>query len=251
MKYPQFDYYPQCCNSSGFQMAEYWSKHWESRTDYRRDLRTEPLWETIKDIISNKGLVLEAGCGSGQWVVFFNGLGHYSIGVDFSVQPLMHAKKQNPALKLIACDLRSMPFRNDSFDYIYCNGAVEHDVEGPEAALREFCRVLKPSGKLMCSVPCLNVERLFSLWWIALRDWLKKRKFLRCIAGKKDPFEFYQYLFTPLEYRARLESCGFKVMAIRPYGFRKKGRLQKTISYFADKNLEFYNPHMMMAICQK
>jgi ubiquinone/menaquinone biosynthesis C-methylase UbiE len=251
MKYPQFDYYPGECSTGRFGVIDYWSRHWELRVNQRRDLRSEPIWTTMQDILCDRGIVLEAGCGSAQWVVLFDSLGHSCIGVDFSVQSLIHAHKRNSSLRLLACDLRSMPFQNAFFDYIFCNGAVEHDVGGPETALREFCRVLKPSGRLMCSVPCLNVERLIFLWWIALRDWLKKRKLIRRLAGKTDPFEFYQYLFTPKEYRTRLESSGFQVLALRPYGFRKKSRLQQGLSIVAGKKLEFYNPHMMMAICRK
>jgi SAM-dependent methyltransferase len=252
MKYAQFDYFPAECAHQEPSAIDYWSQHWKVHDSWRRDLRAEPIWMTIEDVIGQKmGSVLEAGCGTAQWVAFFDCFGHAAVGVDFSVLSLIQARKRNSTAKLLASDLRKLPFINESFDYIYCNGAVEHDPAGPEAALREFYRVLKPSGRLMCSVPCLNLERLLMLFWIAVRDWLKKRALLRRIAGKTDPFRFYQYLFSPEEYRERLESCGFSVLALRPYGFRKDGRLQRALGLFAGRYSQFYNPHMMMAICRK
>src|SRR5438874_1812285 len=51
-----------------------------------------------------------------------------------------------------------LPFSDQSFDYITCLEGLEH-IENPQQAMREFARVLKPSGHLIVSVPnILNIE---------------------------------------------------------------------------------------------
>jgi SAM-dependent methyltransferase len=253
MRYTQFDYHPTPSEGVGDtqQMAAWWSDHWDDRIDLKRDLHDEPLWATIEDVIDRPGRILEAGCGPGQWVQFFDKLGHTTVGVDYASTALQAGKRVNRALRMLAADLRRLPFPDESFDYICSNGAVEHDIEGPEAALRELHRVLRASGRLMCSVPCLNVERRLLLGWLVTRDWLKRREWLRRLAGKADPFEFYQYVYSPGTYRSILERCGFEVLALRPYGVPAEGSVRRLVARLFGQLSNFYNPHMMMAICRK
>jgi ubiquinone/menaquinone biosynthesis C-methylase UbiE len=65
-----------------------------------------------------------------------------------------------PELKIEIGDLnRSLPYRDDSFDYLICLEGIEH-TENPSNAIREFQRVLKKGGKLILSTPnFLNIER--------------------------------------------------------------------------------------------
>lgn len=253
MKYTQFDYHPTPPNGldGRQQMAAWWSSHWDGRVDMTRDLHYEPLWPTIEDVVGPPGRLLEAGCGPGQWVQFFDKLGHTTIGVDYASTALLAGKHTNTALRLLVADLRRLPFGNESFDYIYSNGAVEHDIAGPEAALREFHRLLSPSGWLMCSVPCLNIERRLLLGWLVARNWLKRRPWLRRLARKTEPFEFYQYVYSPGTYLSILQRCGFEVQALRPYGFPIGSSMRSALARIVGVFSDFYNPHMMMAICRK
>ena len=148
-------------------------------------------------------------------------------------------------------DVRQLPFADATFDTVVSFGAIEHDIGGPDPSLREFFRVLRPSGRLLCSVPCLNAERLATLPWLALRDWLKCRPTLRRLAGKEEPFEFYEYYFTPPTYRAILERAGFVVDDMRTYGVSTASPVAQKLSAPLSRRVRFYNPHMMMAICRR
>ena len=75
-------------------------------------------------------------------------------------------RTRNPTLRLMQADFRSLPFGDRSFDYVVSFGAVKHDIDGSEKALRESRRVLKPNGKLLCSVPCLNLYRAAGYPWV-------------------------------------------------------------------------------------
>jgi SAM-dependent methyltransferase len=250
MRYAAYDYHP-ASNGTGEAMVSWWSTHWEGRRGLKRDLRDEPLWPSIEDVLRTPGRVLEAGCGSGQWVQFFESLGHWPVGLDYADSGLRVGKAANGGLRLLRGDFRSLPFASEVFDYVVSLGAVEHDIRGPEAALRDFHRVLAPGGRLMCSVPCLNIERRLLLPWTILRDWLKRRPTLRRLKGKTDPFEFYQYMFTPAEYVRVLSGCGFVVEDVRTYALSTRSALGKRVGSVLRRVWPFYNPHMMMAVCRK
>jgi len=251
MRYASFDYHPAVAAGSADQMQAWWGTHWTGQERLDRDLTKEPLWPTIADVLREPGLVLEAGCGYGQWVYFLETRGHTVVGLDYAHTGLAGARRHHSALRLMQADFRRLPFPSGTFDYIVSLGAVEHDGRGPEAALREFHRTLKPSGRLMCSVPCLNVERVMQLPWFVVRDWLKRRPLLRRLKGKRDPFEFYEFLFTPATYTRILEDAGFVVESMRTYGVSTRSKALRGVAAAMNNVVPFYNPHMMMAICRR
>jgi len=225
--------------------------HWKGREGLKVDMTDEALWPTISDIVEQPGRLLEAGCGTGQWVQFFVRQGHDAVGIDYAESGLNVGRKYNSSLELIQADFRKLPFADESFDYITSFGAVEHDVDGPEDALKEFYRVLKPTGQLMCSVPCLNACRTITLPWLMIKRWLKCRKMLRKICGKTLPYEFYEYMWSPREYARILRRCGFQLRDMRGYGTSGASQLSRLFRHVFGRKCRFYSDHMMMAVCRK
>lgn len=64
--------------------------------------------------------------------------------------------------------MRSLPFRDDSFDAIYSMGTIEHFDE-TEQAVREMRRVLKPGGRAIIGVPNRHDPFLRPLFATALQ----------------------------------------------------------------------------------
>lgn len=249
MIYAQHDYVP--IPSSEGANAEFWERHWEGRVGIETDLSDHAAFATVREILARPGLALEAGCGTGQWVRWFDRLGHTTIGIDFAETGLRVARRADPSLRLGRADFTRLPFESATFDYVYSDGAVEHDVRGPDRALREFHRVLKPTGTLMCSVPCLNSMRCAAYPLLVMRDWLKRRALLRALWRKVEPFEFYQYVYSPGAYRRILERCGFRVLELRPYLEMPRPAWMSRVARRIRRFVPFFDMHMMMAICRR
>jgi len=251
MHFIEYDYHELNQSEAHPSMDCTWDTHWRGRKGLKEDLSDEPLWPTISDYLNVPGRLLEAGCGTGQWVQFLGKLGHDVIGVDYAASGLEIGREHNPNLNLIKADFRNLPFEKDSFDYIVSFGAIEHDINGPEEALREFLRVLKPNGRFMCSVPCLNFYWIVGYPWQLIKKWLKCRKTLRRLWGKKKPFIFYQYVWSAGEYKNILNKCGWGVIDIRGYCPVTKLRRKRFFDSIVNKIDPLYSAHMMMAICRK
>ena len=98
--------------------------------------------------------VLEVGCGSGQlWLVNHHRqpAGWHVTLADLSAGMLATAHDQlssyDRALRFVVHDAQALPFAEHSFDAIIANHMLYHVPNRP-AAYAEFCRVLKPSGRL-------------------------------------------------------------------------------------------------------
>ena len=95
------------------------------------------------------GDVLEVGAGTGElW---------HRIGprrrltlTDFS--PAMCARlREVPGARVQRCDATRLPFRDGAVDAVIANHMLYH-LDDPDAALREFARVLRPGGRLAVAV---------------------------------------------------------------------------------------------------
>jgi SAM-dependent methyltransferase len=94
-------------------------------------------------------------------------------------------------------DIRSLPFADASFDFVYTMGTIEH-VREYELAIREVSRVLKPGG-----IAVIGVPHKWDLFLRPLLVWVLER------------FELYPYsperAFGAAELRATVERNGLTV----------------------------------------
>jgi SAM-dependent methyltransferase len=96
--------------------------------------------------------VLDAGCGTGALLERLSQDPEEEVyGVDFSRDALAFSRQRGQS-RLVQGDLTALPFASDSFDLVTALDVVEH-VERDVDALREICRVLRPGGVLLVSVP--------------------------------------------------------------------------------------------------
>jgi SAM-dependent methyltransferase len=187
---------------------EFWSEHWGGHTPEQllAIARTSPLTDLIVAALPKTGVVLEAGCGLGQYVLLLRERGWRAVGVDWSTDALAAARRVSP-VPLATMGLTALALRTGAIAAYVSLGVVEHDPAGPGAILAEAHRVLAPGGTLVISVPYVNGVRRLGAGWIR-----RQNRTLAAAGGK-----FYQYAFTRAELLAALGRHGFTPLAVHPY----------------------------------
>jgi len=89
--------------------------------------------------------VLDVGCRDNSASDFFNSISMKWSGCDI--------KPDYPKGNIVECDMTSLHFPNESFDFVFICHSLEH-CENPLLALREARRVLKKDGYVFISLPC-------------------------------------------------------------------------------------------------
>ncbi len=96
--------------------------------------------------------ILEIGCGSGAnlWMVAREGFD--TTGSDFSSEGLKYCEETmdhwGVKAHLVHADMMSLPFEDNSFDYVFEIMAMQHlDFEQHKVALSEVERILKDGGE--------------------------------------------------------------------------------------------------------
>jgi len=113
-----------------------------------------PEFDWLFNRIASKmkeGRVLDVGCETGYLLSKLNlppGLLH---GVDVASGAINIAKNRVTRGNFCVANVRNIPYKSDTFDYLLCTEVLEH-VEG-DAAVKECYRVLKPGGVAFFTVP--------------------------------------------------------------------------------------------------
>jgi SAM-dependent methyltransferase/uncharacterized protein YbaR (Trm112 family) len=99
--------------------------------------------------------LLEVGCGTGPLLVAARGC-PLTVGVDIALRWLVVAKKRleeaGVNAPLICACAEALPLRDDCFDRVVADSALEH-FRDQRAALREARRVMKSGGALCLATP--------------------------------------------------------------------------------------------------
>jgi SAM-dependent methyltransferase len=115
------------------------------------------LLEKVVDIFrgQKRGVVLDAGCGDGDYSRRLGELGFQVVAMDVDEQRF----KYRSQVEFRKGDVtQPMPFGDDSFDYILFLEVVEH-LKDPYTVMQELNRILKEGGNLLLSTPnILNLK---------------------------------------------------------------------------------------------
>lgn len=184
---------------------------WDAIAPSWAERRKQSWPETEAFLKSQKGLVLDHGCGSGRNFQ----KGGKIVGIDFSKQQLLGAKEMLAERKLeahLVCgEIKKLPFSNGTFDAGMSISVIQC-VKGSanrKKALEELNRVLKKDSEVMITVWNRDQPR-FKGRKEGLIPWnFDGRTYMR-----------YYYLFDEKELRKALENAGFEVLSLQGSALR-------------------------------
>jgi len=156
--------------------------------DFTRDKLLDLLTYVNTELLSsNDSVYLEIGCGPsflGKYLLENSKVNF--VGVDFNYNALLVLKNyfKSLAIKktrylLIHTDIRNMPIKNDTIDFIYGGGVIEHVKDTP-SVLDELYRVLKIDGVSLNTIPAFNLFWLCR-FWMSIPSFSILRKFFEFI----------------------------------------------------------------------
>ncbi len=104
----------------------------------------------VNQSVSQRGSLLDIGCGSGWSSYLFSKEGYQVVGIDLNAEAF--ESPTAPNLTLVQGSAINLPFEDASFDVVASHQAIEH-IPDPQTAIREMIRVLKPGGILCIVAP--------------------------------------------------------------------------------------------------
>lgn len=133
--------------------------------------------------------VVEVGCGDGALLALLKS--HCEVqGVEASESGIAACAARGIPVHHLDASNAPLPFSDRSFDIVVCLETLEH-LTDPYHALTEMRRVLRPEGRLICSVPN-------PLWGHLM---------------------IYPGLFRFKNFKQFLEQCGFRILRVKPWQY--------------------------------
>jgi SAM-dependent methyltransferase len=114
--------------------AEAWSKHWGRLA--------APARAAVADAarIGAGTRLLDAGCGTGEFLALALQRGATATGIDLNPDMLAIARRRAPEAELREGDITTLPYDDDAFDIVTAFNAVQFTADVP-ATIAELARV--------------------------------------------------------------------------------------------------------------
>ncbi|APH38765.1 class I SAM-dependent methyltransferase [Methanohalophilus halophilus] len=117
--------------------------------EYRHVRWAGPLdISSLQEELEGGELILDAGCGHGRYAIPLS-REYTTMGCDVSQRGLLRLQEK-AELPLCRASITDLPFPEDSFDVVLCQGVLQHLFEAErKQAADQMTNVLKPEGKLI------------------------------------------------------------------------------------------------------
>jgi len=110
----------------------------------------------VRNFLGNSlGIAVDIGCGPGVFTRYVARRSKHLISLDIDCDSLERVKSRHRSLHnayFVATSVIPLPLPNERVDTVLFLEVLEHLVDD-SAALGEICRVLRPGGRLIISVP--------------------------------------------------------------------------------------------------
>ncbi len=133
------------------------SRTYDDKEDLFRFSKNNPTISTIESYIEDGVSILEIGSGTGELILYLQNKypGCKMFGLDFSTESIVRSKniarQFNIPVSFMQGDIKSMPFKDESFDIIFGDQVIGH-MDNLDSALKEVYRVTKKEGIVAFSV---------------------------------------------------------------------------------------------------
>ncbi|MBI4893821.1 MAG: class I SAM-dependent methyltransferase [Acidobacteria bacterium] len=151
------------------------------------------------------GKVLDLGAGGGELSRRLSGCGYDITAADFLPGALVQLQRENRGIRALQCRAEQIPARDSSFDITLALDLLEHVDDA--AAAREICRVLRPGGLAIVTVPAFRFLWSYRDEAAGHRRRYSKAEFKRLLttAGLHvQALGYYQFFLFPLVALSRL-----------------------------------------------
>jgi len=197
--------------------ANQYDKEYEA--PYHKEVYEKITWRYIEPYLPKRGIVFDAGGGTGKWSVPIAKKGLKVIVYDISKEMLKVAwqkvKQENleKLVSLVQGDICRIPFPNNSFEFVLAEGDPISYCGSPENAAKELSRVLKQNCYIAAGVDSLFaiLRRMLNSKQVNFDEVLKVFKKKRFYA--KD-WGFDCWAFTPRDLRRLFTKYELKITKI-------------------------------------
>lgn len=107
----------------------------------------------LDDQIPFRVKILDVGCGTGNLTTFLSMSHRRVLGIDFSFNSLRQGQEFKHRFDLnhahfAQMDLFNLGLKNNSFEYVFCNGVLHHTAD-PYGGFRHLCGLVKKGGYIV------------------------------------------------------------------------------------------------------
>ena len=180
-----------------------------------RAIECRQLARYLKDVQGDSRCkFLDLGCGDGIFGSILWGPEPIAMGVDLDEGELHRARVSGAYHALLAADAAALPFGEGSLTTILSNSVLEH-IRDVDRVLREACRVLRPGGRFIVTVPTPRYERSF--FWTRAFTTLRLASLAAWYRRTLNRIFKHYHTDSADHWKARLERAGFAIAEGRYY----------------------------------
>lgn len=175
--------------------------------------------------VSNRGVLVDVGCGTGRHARALRSRGVRVIGVDLSAGLLAAAAQHSPG-DWVQADARRLPLRDGTASAVMsvCQGGFGITPGGDAEVLAEMVRVLRPGGVLALTAFSLT----FAARWVSPGDAFDVDRGLHYVSadvrgadGASRRFDLWTQCYSPAHLRLLADLAGLDVEGV--YGVEPGG----------------------------
>lgn len=127
------------------------------------ELAKEVYFDVVNESMLNKdSVVMDMGCGTGRWTKYACKRAKFVEAIDPSDAVISAAKllSTEPNVRITQAEVSSIPFPDDSFDFVFSLGVLHHIPDTAQAMI-DTVKKLKPGGHFLVYLYYKVEERSF------------------------------------------------------------------------------------------